>query len=123
VAVSVIAKFIADEWFKIMAILCFLLLAASLTLDLKVDNGIVGLFALSGMIWGIGEMACRPFVSRMAPHPYQFGSVVISGRPRRMNKTGFVLFVLSIIVAILGCLRAWPLVLPMIEVVLHPNTL
>lgn len=40
-----------------------------------------------------------------------------------MNKTGFVLFVLSIIVAILGCLRAWPLVLPMIEVVLHPNTL
>lgn len=122
-AVSVIAKFIADEWFKIMAILCFLLLVASLTIDLKVDNGIVGLFALSGMIWGIGEMACRPFVSRMAPHPFELGSVIISGRPRRMNKTGFVLFVLAIIVAILGCLRAWPFVLPMIDVILSPNTL
>lgn len=59
-AVSVIAKFIADEWFKIMAILCFLLLAASLTLDLKVDNGIVGLFALSGMIWGSARWLAAP---------------------------------------------------------------
>ncbi|MFF3703918.1 MULTISPECIES: hypothetical protein [Pseudomonas] len=113
-AVSVVAKFIADEWFKIMAILCFVVLVVSMTVDLKVDNAVVGLFSLSGLLWGIGEMACRPFVSGIAPHPYQLGSVIISGRPRRMNKTGFVLFLISLLVAILGCLKAYPLVVSII---------
>lgn len=113
-AVSVVAKFIADEWFKIMAILCFVVLVVSMTVDLKVDNAVVGLFSLSGLLWGIGEMACRPFVSGIAPHPYQLGSVIISGRPRRMNKTGFVLFLIALLVAILGCLKAYPLVVSII---------
>jgi hypothetical protein len=112
---SVVAKFIADEWFKIMAILCFLLLLASLTIDLKIDNGLVGLFSLAGLLWGIGEMACRPFVSGMAPHPYQLGSIIISGRPRRLNKTGFFLFTLSVLVTLIGCIRAYPFVVSMIE--------
>lgn len=113
---SVVAKFIADEWFKIMAILCFLLLVASITVDLKIDNGLVGLFSLAGLLWGIGEMACRPLVSGMAPHPYQLGSVIISGRPRRLNKTGIVLFLIAFAVAILGCIRAYPFVISMLNV-------
>ncbi|MQA53706.1 hypothetical protein [Pseudomonas piscis] len=113
-AVSVVAKFIADEWFKIMAILCFVVLVVSMTVDLKVDNALVGLFSLSGLLWGIGEMACRPFVSGIAPHPYQLGSIHISGRPRRVNKTGIFLFLLAILIAILGCLKAYPLVVSVI---------
>lgn len=112
---SVVAKFIADEWFKIMAILCFLLLFASITVDLKVDNTLVSLFSLAGLLWGIGEMACRPFVSAIGPHPYQLGSVIISGRPRRLKTSGFILFMISIIVAILGCIRAYPFVIAMLN--------
>ncbi|MCF7557779.1 hypothetical protein [Pseudomonas petrae] len=114
-AVSVVAKFIADEWFKIMTILCFVLFVVSITIDLKVDNGLVSLFSLAGLLWGIGEMACRPFVSGMAPHPYQLGSVIISGRPRRLNKSGFFLFLLAIVVSILGCIRAYPFIISMLD--------
>lgn len=117
--VSVVAKFIADEWFKIMAILCFLLLVASLTIDLKIDNVLVALFSLTGLLWGIGEMACRPFVSGMAPHPYQLGSVIISGRPRRLNIAGFVLFALSVFVGLIGCIRAYPFVVSMVQSVIN----
>ncbi|MFJ7787705.1 hypothetical protein [Pseudomonas sp. NPDC096925] len=109
-AVSVVAKFIADEWFKIMAVLSFVALVLSMTVDLKVDNGVVGLFSLAGLLWGIGEMASRPFVSGIAPHPYQLGSVIISGRPRRVTKSGIAFFVLSALVSLLGGLKAYPLI-------------
>ncbi len=114
-AVSVVAKFIADEWFKIMAILCFVVLVVSMTVDLKVDNAVVGLFSLSGLLWGIGEMACRPLVSGIAPHPFQLGSVIISGRPRRMSKTGVFLFIISALVAVLGCLKAYPIIVTIVD--------
>ena len=116
-AVSVVAKFIADEWFKIMAILCFVVFVVSMSVDLKVDNALVGLFSLAGLLWGIGEMACRPFISGIAPHPYELGSILISGRPRRVSKTGVFLFLLAFLVAILGCLRAYPLVVSLITAI------
>lgn len=116
-AVSVVAKFIADEWFKIMAILCFLVFVVSMTVDLKVDNALVGLFSLAGLLWGIGEMACRPLISGITTHPDVLGPLHFSGRPRRLNKTGVFLFLLAFLVAILGCLRAYPLVVSLISAI------
>lgn len=116
-AVSVVAKFVADEWFKIMAILCFLIFVASLTVELKVDNVLVGLFSLSGLLWGIGEMACRPYREILVEDYAGPGWGKISGRPRCLNAPGLTLFCISIGVAALGCLRGWPMVSAMISAI------
>jgi len=110
----VVAKFIADEWFKIMVILCFLLFVMSLTVDLKIDNGLVGLFSLAGLVWGVGEMACRPYREVLMENPIGPGWGKLSGRPRSINLSSVILFVISIAFAALGCLRAWPMVTAMI---------
>lgn len=109
-AVSVVAKFIADEWFKIMAILCFVLLVVSLTVDLKVENSLVSLFSLAGCLWGIGEMACRPYREVLMENPAGPGWAKLSGRPRRINLAAIVLFGLSLTAASIGGLIAWPMI-------------
>jgi len=116
-AVSVVAKFVADEWFKIMAILCFVIFVVSLTVELRVDNVLVGFFSLSGLLWGIGEMACRPYREILVEDFAGPGWGKLSGRPRRLNAPGLILFVLSVAVAALGCLRGWPMVSAMISAV------
>ncbi|WEJ19315.1 hypothetical protein N0B28_13475 [Pseudomonas sp. SD17-1] len=116
-AVSVVAKFIADEWFKIMMILCFVLFVLSLSVDLRVDNGLVCLFSLSGLLWGIGEMACRPYREILVEGLAGPGWGTVSGRPRQLNAAGIVLFLLSFAFAALGCLRGWPIVAAMVAAI------
>lgn len=112
-AVSVLARFIADEWFKIMMILCFLLLVASLTFELQFDNLAVMLLSLAGTLWGIGEMACRPYRETVTYNVIMPGYAKQSGRPRHLNMAGFCLFALALLVAGAGAYRLW-LVLPVL---------
>ncbi|SDS24982.1 hypothetical protein SAMN05216198_1536 [Halopseudomonas litoralis] len=114
-AVSVLARFIADEWFKIMMILCFLLLVAALTFELQFDNLTVMLLSLAGTLWGIGEMACRPYREIVTQDVILPGYAKMSGRPRRLNMAGFCLFTLALLVAGAGAYRLW-LILPLLLV-------
>lgn len=110
-AVSVMARFIADEWFKIMMILCFLLLVAALTFELQFDNLTVALLSVAGILWGLGEMACRPYREIVTQDVILPGYAKLSGRPRRLNVAGFCLFTLSLMATGAGLYRLW-LLLP-----------
>ncbi|QJD58170.1 hypothetical protein HG264_04185 [Pseudomonas sp. gcc21] len=113
-AVSVLARFIADEWFKIMMILCFLLLFAALTFELQFDNLTVILLSLAGTLWGIGEMACRPYREIITQDTVLPGYAKISGRPRQLNVAAFCLFSIAVVVAAMGIYRLW-LLIPVLE--------
>lgn len=115
-AVSVLARFIADEWFKIMMILCFLLLMAALTFELQFDNLTVALLSLAGILWGIGEMACRPYREVVTQDTILPGYAKLSGRPRHLSVAGSCLFALSLMTAGAGLYRLW-LLLPQLLVV------
>ncbi|WP_313278147.1 hypothetical protein [Stutzerimonas balearica] len=106
-AVSVIAKFIADEWFKIMAILCFVVLMAALTLELKIDNILVALLACAGIFFGLAEMAFRPYREEIIEHPYGVGLAKLTGRPRRVNASGCILVAISCVLVAAGAWRGW----------------
>lgn len=92
-ALSVVAKFIADEWFKLMAVIAFFFLALSLTVELKVDNLLITFLSAGLMFYGFAEMAFRPFRTRLVQ--YDFGIGKISGRPKVVNPSGVVLMVIG----------------------------
>ncbi|WP_296276615.1 hypothetical protein [Pseudomonas sp. UBA7530] len=111
-AVSVIAKFIADEWFKIMAILCFLVLIAGLTMELKVDNLVVVLASLAGVFYGLAEMAFRPYREEIVRNPFHGGYAKLSGRPRRINASGCMLTAIAFAWMCAAIWRGWVVFAP-----------
>lgn len=107
-AVSVVAKFVADEWFKIMAILSFLLLVAAITVDLKVDNPMIALASAAGLFLGLAEMAFRPYRVRLIPNP-DGGVLKAYGRPRQLNVSGCLLMIAALLFAAAAAYRGWQL--------------
>ncbi len=94
-----------------MVILCFLLLMAALTVDLKVDNSVVALFSAAGVFYGLAEMACRPFQTRIVAGPPGLGWGKVYGRPRHLNGSGVFLFCIAATFAGFGFWRLWNLLL------------
>lgn len=106
---NLVGKLLIDEWFKMIAFGGFVLMVLSLTIKLQVDNPIVFCLGLTLLFCGVAEMAMRPYQQAIAYDALDRPVGTISGRMRKVNTPGIILYLLAAFSAIGLLARAWML--------------
>lgn len=94
---SLIGKFLVDEWFKMFALLGFVMLLLSLTVKLQIDNLLVTLMGATFLFIGVAEMAMRPYQEALKLDAMGQPIYKVSGRMRKRTAPGIILYGIAII--------------------------
>lgn len=107
---NLVGKLLIDEWFKMIALLGFVLVILSLTVELQIDNPAVVFVGAGLFCMGVAEMAMRPYQEQIALDAYNQPQMKISGRMRRINTPGVIFYVLATLSGAGAIARAWVLI-------------
>lgn len=102
---NLVGKFLIDEWFKMFALLGFVMLLLSLTVKLQIDNLLVTLVGSALLFIGVAEMAMRPYQEILRLDGYGQPNYKISGRIRKVTTPGIILHGFAIIVFLAAIYR------------------
>jgi len=106
---SLVGKLLIDEWFKMIAFGGFVLVVLSLTIKLQVDNPLALGMGFALLFAGVAEMAMRPYQESVALDARDRPMWSISGRPRRVNAPGIIMYALALVSVACVIARAWVL--------------
>ncbi|MGE8519720.1 MAG: hypothetical protein ACN6OK_05700 [Alcaligenes faecalis] len=106
---NLVGKLLIDEWFKMIAFGGFVLLVLSLTIKLQVDNLLILCVGLALLFMGVAEMAMRPYREKIIFDNLNRPAGKISGRMRRTNASGVIMYIIATLSVASAIARGWVL--------------